>query len=131
MDFILIFFHLLTAIIFVGYVFFDAIFLNGMKNNSEIKKAYFKSSGIIYAISFLILIISGITLALKEFEFVNKVMLLTKISLIIFMFLITAFSIYLIKFKNNREHFLVKHSHLIALVLCFLIILLAKLMVLV
>lgn len=127
-DFIVIFSHLFTAIIFIGYVFFDAIFLSNIKNNLEIKKAYFKSSGIIYAISFLILIVSGIILAFKEFEFVNKIAFILKISLIIFMFLITILSIYYVKFKNNREYFLVKHSHLIALVLCFLIVLLAKLL---
>lgn len=127
-DFIVIFSHLFTAIIFVGYVFFDAFFLSNIKNNLEIKKAYFKSSGITYAMSFLILIVSGIILAFKEFEFVNKIAFILKISLIIFMFLITILSIYYVKFKNNREHFLVKYSHLIALVLCFLIVLLAKLL---
>ncbi|MBT0878702.1 MULTISPECIES: hypothetical protein [unclassified Campylobacter] len=130
-DFIVIFLHLFSAIIFIGYVFVDAILCYGLKQANELKKAYFKSSGILYALSFVILILSGIYLAYNEytnFANINKIMFFIKIALVILMLFITFISIYIARFKNNKEHFLVKQAHILALIICFLIVLFAKLL---
>lgn len=129
MEFILGFLHLFSAIVFVGYVFLDAFLLERLPFANELKKAYFKSSGIIYAISFLILLISGVSLVLiKDFDYLNK-FFIAKISLIFLMFIITLLSIFYVKIKNNKSHFLVIYAHFLAFVFCFFIVLFAKLMI--
>lgn len=128
-EFIMIFLHLFSAIIFVGYVFVDSVLCYKLKEANELKKAYFKSLGILYAFSFLVLIFSGIYLAYSNFAYINKFLLFFKIAFILLMLFVTFLSIYFARFKNNKEHFLVKQAHLIALILCFFIILLAKLLI--
>ena len=129
--FILMFFHLICAIFFVGYVFFDVFMCKNIKNLYEFKKLYFKSSGIIYGVIFVILIITGIFLSInKDFYGVTKYIFYAKILLIIFMIIITVFSVYYARVKKDFKHFLVKHAHLLALILCFLIVILAKLLTL-
>ncbi|WP_267523489.1 trehalose-6-phosphate synthase [Campylobacter sp. MG1] len=130
-EFILIFIHLYSVIVFVGYVFFDCVICAKIENMNKFKKAYFKSSGIIYAISFILLIFTGIMIAIDKFHLfsnVSKIIFVIKILLIIFMIAITIISIIILKRNKNSNNFLVKKAHIIALILCFLIVLLAKLL---
>lgn len=131
LEFILKFIHLFTAIAFIGYVFFDVILCKNVENIWKIKKAYFKSSGIIYAIIFILLICSGILLGISKYDGYSdylKYILIIKIFLIIIMILITAISIYMIRIKKNDKHFLVIYAHHLALIICFFIAFLAKIL---
>lgn len=128
-DFVISFIHLYSAIIFVGYVFFDCVICSKFTKANEIKKIYFKNSGIIYAMSFILLILTGIMLAINNFNnfsYMAKIIFFIKIALIVFMIFVTLLSIIIFKQNKNSNNFLVKQAHNLALLFCILIVLAAK-----
>ena len=137
MYFILLCLHLLCAIFFVGYVFFDAIIypLAYKKCDKEecekIKKSYTKSSGMLFGIIFICLLATGGALLsyydLHGFFTTHFGILLSlKLALIGFMLLITLGAVISIRFFH-KDIFKGK-SHLIALIISLLIVILAKAM---
>ncbi|WP_104697325.1 MULTISPECIES: trehalose-6-phosphate synthase [unclassified Helicobacter] len=138
MHFLLLCFHIICAICFIGYVFFDAvIFPFAYKKCSKeecdrIKASYTKASGILFGIIFISLLVSGGALLsyydLKGvFATSFGLFLGIKLFLIFCMFIITAYAIFKIRFLKKEDPFRGK-SHTIALVLSFLIVILAKAM---
>ena len=126
--------HILSAVAFVGYVFFDVcIFPFAKKHVDEdtlarVKKAYTKGT------AFLLLIISGVYMAKDYFGGENgwlgssfQILLATKIGVLGLMCLITAISLFYV-YKLKKPDPFGKYSHIIALVLCVIMIILAKVM---
>ena len=122
--------HILSAVAFVGYVFFDVcIFPFAKKHIDEdtlarVKKAYTKGSAKVFGTAFLLLIISGVYMAKDYFGGENgwlgspfQILLATKIGVLGF---------YVYKLKKPDPFG--KYSHIIALVLCVIMIILAKVM---
>ena len=104
--------HILSAVAFVGYVFFDVcIFPFAKKHIDEdtlarVKKAYTKGSAKVFGTAFLLLIISGAYMAKDYFGGENgwldspfHILLATKIGVLGLMCLITAISLFFVKKK--------------------------------
>lgn len=138
MYFTLLCIHLICAICFVGYVFFDAcIYIIAYKKLDKkqcdhIKHTYTKNGGgIIFGILFLFLLISGGLLLsyqianLSSYPFV--IFLSIKLFLVLLIFILTLFAIIRIKIFQKPDPFRGK-SHLIAFILSLFIIILAKAM---
>lgn len=132
--------HILSAVAFVGYVFFDVcIFPFAKKHIDEdtlarVKKAYTKGSAKVFGTAFLLLIISGAYMAKDYFGGENgwldgpfQILLATKIGVLGLMCLITAISLFFV-YKLKKPDPFGKYSHIIALILCAIMIILAKLM---
>ena len=124
--------HILSAVAFVGYVFFDVcIFPFAKKHIDEdtlarVKKAYTKGSAKVFGTAFL--------LAKDYFGGENgwldspfQILLTTKIGVLGLMCLITAISLFFV-YKLKKPDPFGKYSHIIALILCAIIIVLAKVM---
>ncbi|MDU7071144.1 trehalose-6-phosphate synthase [Campylobacter ureolyticus] len=140
MYFFALFMHLLCAIFFIGYVFFDVIIYPFSKKSIDektyksVKKAYTKGSGVVFGVIFLLLLISGIWLG-SHYVGISKgffnsnlqIFLSLKILTIIFMCVITFISVYFVAILKKPDPF-GKFSHLIALVLCIIIVFFAKAM---
>lgn len=132
--------HILSAVAFVGYVFFDVcIFPFAKKHIDEntlarVKKAYTKGSAKVFGTAFLLLLLSGAYLASHYLGGENgwldspfQILLATKIGVLGLMCLITAISLFFV-YKLKKPDPFGKYSHIIALVLCAIIIVLAKVM---
>ena len=132
--------HILSAVAFVGYVFFDVcIFPFAKKHIDEdtlarVKKAYTKGSAKVFGTAFLLLLLSGAYLASHYLGGENgwlgspfQILLATKIGVLGLMCLITAISLFYV-YKLKKPDPFGKYSHIIALVLCAIIIVLAKVM---
>lgn len=140
MYFTLLCIHLLSAVGFVGYVFFDAcIYPLAYKKVSaqmcdEVKSAYSKGSAIVFGLLFLTLLSSGVGL-LHFYDIANLFSLNTsfslffviKMSLLALMFALTAFSVFAVVALKRADPFK-KKSHLLALLFCIGIIICAKAM---
>ncbi|AJC91080.1 MULTISPECIES: hypothetical protein [Campylobacter] len=140
MHFIFICIHLICAICFIAYVFFDiCVYRFAYKHESKedcdkIKKAYTKSSIIIFASIFILLLLSGFYLLsfyeLNSFwDFFQTnfgVFLLIKLLLLATMLILTCYSLFVIKILKRKDPL---NSHLIALILCIFIVICAKAMV--
>lgn len=140
--FLVVLVHILCAIIFVGYVFFDACIYPMAKkycdeeSMKKVKKAYARGGAKVFGLAFILLILSGIHLASNYIGGDNgwftsgfQIILLFKIFLLIFMCLITFISIFWVFVLKKPDPF-GKYSHLIGLVLCVIIVVCAKAMVL-
>ncbi|NLY04391.1 MAG: trehalose-6-phosphate synthase [Campylobacter sp.] len=140
MYFIALCVHIFCAIAFVGYLFFDACIYPFAKKNideeilTNVKKAYTKGSAVVLAIAFLLLLISGIYLGSHYigiekgfFSLPFQALLSLKLLTILLLFVITFISIYAVKIKKKPDPF-GKYSHIIGLVLCIIIVFLAKAM---
>lgn len=140
MYFTLLCIHLLSAVCFVGYVFFDAcIYPFAYKKAStqecdEVKSAYSKGGAVVFGSIFLILLLSGGGL-LHFYDIANlfsldngfSLFFLAKMALLILMFVLTAYSIFVVFFLKKEDPFK-KKSHLIALFFCIGTIICAKAM---
>ncbi|WP_139470809.1 trehalose-6-phosphate synthase [Campylobacter armoricus] len=139
MYFIFLCIHIICAIFFIAYVFFDVcIYRFAYKHESKedcdkIKKAYTKSSIIIFISIFILLLSSGFYL-LSFYEFVSfwdifksnlGIFLFIKLTLLIAMLGLTLYSLFFIKILKRKDPL---KSHLIALILCILIVICAKAM---
>ncbi|MBZ7986511.1 trehalose-6-phosphate synthase [Campylobacter canadensis] len=133
MDYVFInFIHLFCAILFVGYVFCDAIIMPKSDFDSNIKKAIMKKSALIYAFIFIILIASGIYLYfLNTFSKLELIFFVLKIFCIFLIFFCALLSIYKLRIKKQKDAFVIKYAHLIAIILCLFVVLFAKLIFLV
>lgn len=132
--------HLVCAIIFIGYVFFDVCIYPFAKKTispqtlEAVKKAYTKGSAKVFGTAFLLLLISGAYMA-KDYlggehgwwQSNFQKLLLTKIAVLLLMCLITFISVFNVTILKKPDPF-GKFSHLIALVLCLVMVILAKLM---
>ncbi|MCV3385419.1 trehalose-6-phosphate synthase [Campylobacter lari] len=139
MHFIFICIHLICTIFFIAYVFFDVcVYHFAYKHQSKedcdkIKKAYTKSSIIIFASIFILLLLSGFYLL--SFYEINSfwdffasnfgIFLFIKLLLLITMLVLTFYSLFFIKVLKRKDPL---KSHLIALILCILIVICAKAM---
>lgn len=132
--------HIFSAIVFVGYLFFDVCILPFAKKNvnqeslEKVKKAYTKGSAVVFGGAFVLLVASGIYLASHYigfdkgfFESTFQILLSLKIITILLLIIITFISIFYVGFLKKPNPF-GKFSHLIGLVLCFVIVFLAKAM---
>lgn len=138
MYFLLLCLHIICAICFVGYVFFDAvIFPFAYKQCSEeycncVKKSYTKASGALFGIIFICLLASG-GMLLRYYDLKGifstyfGIFLSIKLFLIFCMLAITVYAVSRIRFLKKEDPFKGK-SHLIALVISLLIVILAKAM---
>ncbi|MCV3430805.1 trehalose-6-phosphate synthase [Campylobacter lari] len=139
MHYIFICIHLICAIFFIAYVFFDVcVYRFAYKHQNKedcdkIKKAYTKSSIIIFASIFILLLLSGFYL-LSFYEFNSfwdffasnfGIFLFIKLLLLITMLVLTFYSLFFIKVLKRKDPL---KSHLIALILCILIVICAKAM---
>ncbi|WP_139453395.1 trehalose-6-phosphate synthase [Campylobacter armoricus] len=139
MYFIFLCIHIICAIFFIAYVFFDVcIYRFAYKHENKedcdkIKKAYTKLSIIIFASIFILLLSSGFYL-LSFYEFVSfwdifksnlGIFLFIKLTLLIAMLGLTLYSLFFIKILKRKDPL---KSHLIALILCILIVICAKAM---
>ena len=132
--------HLVCAIIFIGYVFFDVCIYPFAKKTispqtlEAVKKAYTKGSAKVFGTAFLLLLISGAYMA-KDYlggdhgwwQSDFQKLLLAKITVLLLMCLVTFISILNVTILKKPDPF-GKFSHLIALVLCLAMVILAKLM---
>ncbi|EAL5740084.1 trehalose-6-phosphate synthase [Campylobacter lari] len=139
MHFIFICIHLICAIFFIAYVFFDvcvyrfAYKFQSKEDCDKIKKAYTKSSIFIFAGIFILLLLSGFYLL--SFYEINSfwdffasnfgIFLFIKLLLLITMLVLTFYSLFFIKVLKRKDPL---KSHLIALILCILIVICAKAM---
>lgn len=122
------FIHLFCAILFVGYVFCDAFIMPQSDFDSGVKKIIMKKSALIYALIFIILIVSGFYLYFfNHFSTLALVFFSLKIFCIFLIFLSALFSIYKLRIKKQKDAFIIKYAHLIAVILCLFIVLFAKL----
>lgn len=132
--------HIFSAVAFVGYVFFDVcIFPFAKKHVDEdtlarVKKAYTKGSAKVFGTAFLMLIISGIFMAKEYLGGENgwfgssfQILLMVKIGVLWLMCLVTAISLFFV-YKLKKPDPFGKYSHHIALALCIVMIILAKVM---
>lgn len=139
MYFIFICIHLICAVFFIAYVFFDVCVYRfayqhaNKEDCDKIKKAYTKSSIFIFAGIFILLLLSGFYL-LSFYEFNSfwdffasnfGIFLFIKLLLLITMLALTFYSLFFIKVLKRKDPL---KSHLIALILCILIIICAKAM---
>ena len=132
--------HLVCAIIFIGYVFFDVCIYPFAKKTvnpqtlEAVKKAYTKGSAVVFGTAFLLLLISGTYMAKDYFggelgwwqSNFQKILLL-KIFVLLIMCFVTFISVLNVTILKKSDPF-GKFSHLIALVLCLIIVVLAKFM---
>lgn len=132
--------HLVCAIIFIGYVFFDVCIYPFAKKAvnpqtlEAVKKAYTKGSAVVFGTAFLLLLISGTYMAKDYFggelgwwqSNFQKILLL-KIFVLLIMCFVTFISVLNVTILKKPDPF-GKFSHLIALVLCLIMVVLAKFM---
>jgi hypothetical protein len=134
--------HICCAIIFIGYVFFDVCIYPLAKQSIEeqtllkVKKAYAKGGAKVFGSVFLLLLISGFFLAKNYignehgwFNSTFQILLMTKIGVLLLMCLITFISVFSVFILKRQDPF-GKYSHIIALILCLIIVILAKIMLL-
>lgn len=137
MYFILVCIHLICAIFFIAYVFFDAcIYKNAYKYHpkktcDKIKKSYTKASVIIFSIIFVLLLLSGILLlqyySFAEFFSSNfGIFLAIKLILLFSMLALTCYSLIFVKILKRKDPL---KSHFLALIFCILIVICAKAMI--
>lgn len=140
MYFVLLCIHLLSAVCFVGYVFFDSCIYPlayksvESKECDEVKKAYSKRSAMIFGLLFGVLLLSGMGL-LSYYDIASAFSLrstfslffVLKMALLLLMFALTAYSIFVVYALKRSDPFK-KKSHLIALLMCVGIIVCAKAM---
>lgn len=132
--------HIFCSIAFVGYLFFDVCILPFAKKSIDekilvdVKKAYTKGSAAVFGTTFLLLLISGVYLGSHYIGF-NKgffssnfqTLLSLKIITLFLLIIITFISVFYVRFLKKPDPF-GKYSHIIGLVLCFVIVFLAKAM---
>lgn len=140
MYFVLLCIHLLSAVCFVGYVFFDAcIYPLAYKSVDrqecdEVKRAYSKRGAMIFGLLFGVLLFSGVGL-LSYYDIASvfslksafSLFFVIKMALLLLMFVLTAYSIFVIYALKKADPFK-KKSHIIALAMCVGIIICAKAM---
>ena len=132
--------HLICAIVFIGYVFFDVCIYPFAKKTVDtktleiVKKAYTKGSAKVFGTAFLLLLISGAYMAKDYFgdelgwwQSNFQKLLLVKIFVLLIMCLVTFISVFNVVILKKTDPF-GKFSHLIALVLCLIMVILAKVM---
>lgn len=133
--------HILAVIAFVGYIFFDVFIYKsayktcGEKTCEEVRKGFTKRGGLVLGISFLAILISGYYLlsfygiaSLGElFSSTFGVFLCLKLFLLAFMIFLTFYSIFFIRVLKKPDPFNGR-SHIYALFLCVIIVILAVLM---
>ncbi len=132
--------HLICAIVFIGYVFFDVCIYPFAKKTVDtktleiVKKAYTKGSAKVFGTAFLLLLISGAYMAkdyfggeLGSWQSNFQKLLLVKIFVLLIMCLVTFISVFNVVILKKPDPF-GKFSHLIALVLCLIMVILAKVM---
>ncbi|OUT12680.1 trehalose-6-phosphate synthase [Campylobacter concisus] len=132
--------HLICAIVFIGYVFFDVCIYPFAKKTVDtktleiVKKAYTKGSAKVFGTAFLLLLISGAYMAkdyfggeLSWWQSNFQKLLLVKIFVLLIMCLVTFISVFNVVLLKKPDPF-GKFSHLIALVLCLIMVVLAKVM---
>lgn len=132
--------HLICAIVFIGYVFFDVCIYPFAKKTVDaktleiVKKAYTKGSAKVFGTAFLLLLISGAYMAKDYFggeldwwQSNFQKLLLVKIFVLLIMCLVTFISVFNVVILKKPDPF-GKFSHLIALVLCLIMVILAKVM---
>ena len=132
--------HLICAIVFIGYVFFDVCIYPFAKKTVDtktleiVKKAYTKGSAKVFGTAFLLLLISGAYMAKDYFggelgwwQSNFQKLLLIKIFVLLIMCLVTFISVFNVVILKKTDPF-GKFSHLIALVLCLIMVILAKVM---
>lgn len=140
--FLVILVHILCAIVFVGYVFFDVCIYPMAKRYCDeellkkVKSAYAKGGAKVFGSAFVLLLLSGVYLASNyiggELGYLNsgfQVIFWIKMFLLILMCFITIISVFFV-FVLKRQDPFGKYSHLIGLVLCIMIVICAKAMVL-
>ena len=132
--------HLICAIVFIGYVFFDVCIYPFAKKTVDVKtleivkKAYTKGSAKVFGTAFLLLLISGAYMAKDYFggelgwwQSNFQKLLLIKIFVLLVMCFVTFISVFNVVILKKPDPF-GKFSHLIALVLCLIMVVLAKVM---
>lgn len=133
--------HILAVIAFVGYIFFDElIYKRAYKTCPKeacdaVKKGFTKASALVLGLSFILILLSGYLLLsyyqINSFkELVSSafgVFLSIKLFLILLMILLTGYSIFFIRVLKRSDPFKGK-SHLYALILCVLVVVLAVFM---
>ena len=119
--------HLVCAIIFIGYVFFDVCIY-------PFAKKTINGSAKVFGTAFLLLLISGAYMAKGYlggehgwWQSNFQKLLLAKIAVLLLMCLITFVSVFNVTILKKPDPF-GKFSHLMALVLCLIMVILAKLM---
>ena len=140
MYFVALIIHVFCAIAFVGYVFFDAVIFPMAKkfvkdeDMQKVKKAYAKGGAKVFGTAFLLLILSGLYMAKSYlggedgwFGSTFQILLLSKIALLLLMCAVTAYSIFFVVILKKPDPF-GSYSHIIAVILCFGIVFLAKAM---
>ena len=132
--------HLVCAIIFIGYVFFDVCIYPFAKKTinpktlEAVKKAYTKGSAVVFGTALLLLLISGAFMA-KDYlggehgwwQSDFQKLLLAKIAVLLLMCLVTFISVLNVTILKKPDPF-GRFSHHIALVLCLIMVVLAKFM---
>ena len=132
--------HLICAIVFIGYVFFDVCIYPFAKKTIDaktleiVKKAYTKGSAKVFGTAFLLLLISGAYMAKDYFggelgwwQSNFQKLLFVKIFVLLVMCFVTFISVFNVVILKKPDPF-GKFSHLIALVLCLIMVVLAKVM---
>ncbi|MCI6988609.1 MAG: trehalose-6-phosphate synthase [Campylobacter sp.] len=142
MNFTFLLIHLFCAIVVVGYMFFDAIIYPFAKKSvdeetlTRVKKAYTKGSAIVFGIAFLLLLLSGAHLAFSNYIGGDKgflgsslqILLMLKIGFVFLLILVTFISVFFVRFLKKPNPF-GKYSHLLGLIICLIIVFLAKAMI--
>lgn len=139
--------HLLCACVVIGYLVYDVFVFSLLKKGRsesefiKLKRELLKASALILGVSFLLLLVSGGILASfylniesltwKNFFLQNHIqkMIWLKISLVLLLFLCTLFSFYFILMLKKPDPFRRFYHHL-ALVICLLALIVAKIFML-
>lgn len=132
--------HLLCACVVIGYLVYDIFVFNYFKKKrndiefTQLKREILKPSIILFGPCFVILIASGIYLAsfymggnLGYIQNTTQIMLWLKIIIIASLFVFTPISFYYLLFRKEKDPFR-KIYHHIALVICLLALIIAKLL---
>lgn len=133
--------HLLAVIAFVGYIFFDVLIYKSAYKNcdaskcDEVKKGFSKAGGILLGLSFILILASGYLMLgyydLSSFSQLFStnfgLFLCIKLALVLFMLVLTVYSIFDIRVLKHKDPFKGR-SHIYALILCVMIVVLAVLM---
>lgn len=140
MYFIALVVHIFSAIAFVGYLFFDVCILPFAKKSideesiARIKKAYTKGSAVVFGLAFVFLLMSGsylgvqyISISKGFFSSPFQILLTTKVITLFILLIVTFISVFYVRILKKPDPF-GKYSHIIGLILCFIIVFLAKAM---
>ncbi|KAA6228641.1 hypothetical protein FMM54_00245 [Campylobacter sp. LR185c] len=120
--------HLFCAIFFIGYLFVDLFILGPIKRkNANLGSEFFKNNAVkIMPFIVLLLFLSGGAMASFHFNPLNSLFLIKMLlAAIIFCLVIFSLTYYFLLKKPNH---LGKFVHPIVFIICFFIVILAKLM---